>query len=476
MGVLKVDISGIGVGPHNNAANINSAAKAVRAGAATTLSVRNSRLSAIIGDSVEISAAAKSVAAAFADFSNVDNILRKSDDGLKAFAEEYARRRNLIVEAGRTDESYRANQAKLIDALDAEMRERVSKFANDTVSMINKLAKEVSVKDRELVNSGWVRGYRGTSGLYLENSEEKGIKSDIENIFGAAMKADGKPAAEGGRFLSVADFSGKSLYGKLEKAAVEITYKHDIRRCMQENEASERINRPINNERAIGNNQRWAVERLDIKGFAFSWFSNIVSLEDTSAVDKFSGGLKDILARFDSAASVHKTYTDLLEGPDNKVEQNLMDAGQLLGEKKFAEGAKTFDKYAARVKIFSDRLSLQQKNLLGVLYHDAEIMGTENALKKVDAFAKAMATKNFRGFRFEPLGGNPKNLSLLYQLQWEKDDESTTGITRGYDYNGLTIKERKALILGEYLPHLAQGDESEQKLIAIARAKLGKVN
>ena len=109
------------------------------------------------------------------------------------------------------------------------------------------------------------------------------------------------------------------------------------------------------------------------------------------------------------------------------------------------------------------------------MYHDAETLGTKNAFKKVDAFAKALATKNFYGFRFEPLS-NPKNLTVLNLLQWFNDDEASTGIPKDRAPQKLTAFERKALITQKYLPHMVVGNEIIQDELAHALFKLGKAD
>lgn len=474
-----MDISGIGSQFVTGDLNRTSVS---RVDSVSSLKVSNPRLSAIIGDSVEVSDAAKSVSEAFADFSNVDTILRRSDDGLKAFAQEYARRRNLIVQAASSDETYKANQAKLLDALDAEIRERVSAFADDCVSLIDKAAAAVSAGDAKLVASGWVKGYEGSSGLSLAATEKQGIKDDIVRTFASAMIPGDAPETRGnasftvqGQYLGPADFSGRSFYRKLEDSLNDITWKHKISSNMQFNEAHERVNRPINNERAARSSAAWAVQRLDIKGFQWDWERCVTELEDTSAVDRFSGGLKAVLSRFDAAASVHKEHSDLEFDQGATVGEAMKTVASELDEKLLEGGAKTFEKYASRVAEFAGRLSDSQKALLGVMYQDAETLGAENAFKKVDAFARALVTNNFYGFKFEALA-NPKNLHVLNLLQWFNDDEASTGLSKDSAPQKLSVEERKALLTLKYLPHLVRGDESIQDRLAHALFKQGRAD
>ncbi len=190
-------------------------------------------LGSLIADNVEISDAAKLAAAAFKDFASVDNILRRADNSLTAFAKEYARRRDLIIKAGETDETYKANQAKLIDALDTAMRDRVSAFADDCVTLIGKVASLVSTGDADLVQSGWVRGYQGSEKLWLSSSEERGIKADIKEMFSQVMKSGSESVPSGknansvpnGQFLASSDFAGRSFYRKLEDFSIQIVDK-----------------------------------------------------------------------------------------------------------------------------------------------------------------------------------------------------------------------------------------------------------
>lgn len=437
-------------------------------------------LGSLIADNVEISDAAKLAAAAFKDFASVDNILRRADNSLTAFAKEYARRRDLIIKAGETDETYKANQAKLIDALDTAMRDRVSAFADDCVTLIGKVASLVSTGDADLVQSGWVRGYQGSEKLWLSSSEERGIKADIKEMFSLAMKSGSESVPSGknessipnGQFLASSDFAGRSFYRKLEDFSLAIVDKELTRWAMKGTEEGERSVRPINDQRAA---QYSDLQRLDLKVFQHHWESFIVDMEDTSAVDKFSDGLKAILSRFDEAASVHKRHSDLEYDQSPAVDESMKKVAEKLDPKVLAAGTKTFEKYASRLALFADKLSDSQKSLLGVMYHDAETLGTKNAFKKVDAFAKALATKNFYGFRFEPLS-NPKNLTVLNLLQWFNDDEASTGIPKDRASQKLTAFERKALITQKYLPHLVVGNEITQDELAHALFKLGKAD
>lgn len=437
-------------------------------------------LGSLITDNVEISDAAKLAAAAFEDFSKVDNILRRADNSLTAFAKEYARRRDLIIKAGETDETYKANQAKLIDALDTAMCDRVSAFADDCVTLIGKVASLVSTGDADLVQSGWVRGYQGSEKLWLSSSEERGIKADIKEMFSQVMKSGGESVSSGknnssvpaGQFLASSDFAGRSFYRKLEDFSRQIVDKGYTRWAMKGTEEGERSVRAINDQRAA---QYSDLQRLDLKVFQHHWETFIVDMEDTSAIDKFSGGLKAILSRFDEAASVHKRHSDLEYDQSPAVDESMKKVADKLDPKVLAAGTKTFEKYAQRIELFLDKLTDSQKSLLGVMYHDAETLGTENAFKKVDAFAKALATKNFYGFRFEPLS-NPKNLTVLNLLQWFNDDEASTGIPKDRATQKLTADERKALITQKYLPHLVVGDETTQDELAHALFKLGKAD
>lgn len=437
-------------------------------------------LGSLIADNVEISDAAKLAAAAFKDFASVDNILRRADNSLTAFAKEYARRRDLIIKAGETDETYKANQTKLIAALDTAMRDRVSAFADDCVTLIGKIASLVSTGDADLVQSGWVRGYQGSEKLWVSNAEERGIKADIKEMFSQVMKSGGESVPSDkngssvpkGQFLASSDFAGRSFYRKLEDFSLAIVDKELTRWAMKGTEEGERSVRPINDQRAA---QYSDLQRLDLKVFQHHWESFIVDMEDTSAVDKFSDGLKAILSRFDEAASVHKRHSDLEYDQSPAVDESMKKVAEKLDPKVLAAGTKTFEKYAPRIERFADKLSDSQKSLLGVMYHDAETLGTKNAFKKVDAFAKALATKNFYGFRFEPLS-NPKNLTVLNLLQWFNDDEASTGIPKDRASQKLTAFERKALITQKYLPHLVVGNEITQDELAHALFKLGKAD
>lgn len=437
-------------------------------------------LVSLITDNIEISDATKLAAAAFEDFASVDNILRREDNSLTAFAKEYARRRDLIIKAGETDETYKANQAKLIDALDTAMRDRVSAFADDCVTLIGKVASSVATGDADLVQSGWVRGYQGSEKLWLSSSEERGIKADIKELFSLAMKSGSESVPSGknansvpnGQFIASSDFAGRSFYRKLEDFSRATVNKEQTRWAMKRTEEGQRLFRAINDQRAA---QYSDLQRLDLKAFQCDWECFIVDMEDTSAIEKFSGGLKAILSRFDEAASVHKQHSDLEYDQSPAVDESMKKVAEKLDPKVLVAGTKTFEKYAQRIERFVDKLSDSQKSLLGVMYHDAETLGTENAFKKVDAFAKALATKNFYGFRFEPLS-NPKNLTVLNLLQWFNDDEASTGIPKDRAPQKLTVFERRALIMQKYLPHMIVGDETFQDELAHALFKLGKAD
>ena len=450
---------------------------------APSFKIDSLNLGSLITDNVEISDAAKLAAAAFEDFASVDNILRRADNSLTAFAKEYARRRDLIIKAGETDETYKANQAKFIAALDSAMRDRVSAFADDCVTLIGKAASIVSAGDADLVQSGWVRGYQGSEKLWLSSSEERGIKADIKEMFSLAMKSGSESVSAGknvipaskGQFLASSDFAGRSFYRKLEDFSSAIVNKGFARWAMKGTEEGERSVRAISNQRAAQSSATWAVQRLDLKGFQLHWESCIIDLEDTSAIEKFSGGLKAILSRFDEAASIHKQHSDLEYDQSPAVDESMKKVAEKLDPKVLAAGTKTFEKYAPRLALFADKLSDSQKSLLGVMYHDAETLGTKHAFKKVDAFAKALATKNFYGFKFEPLS-NPKNLTVLNLLQWFNDDEASTGIPKDRAPQKLTAAERKALITQKYLPHLVVGNEIIQNELAHALFKQGKAD
>lgn len=447
---------------------------------APSFKIDSLNLGSLITDNVEISDAAKLAAAAFEDFASVDNILRRADNSLTAFAKEYARRRDLIIKAGQTDETYKANQAKLIAALDTAMRDRVSAFADDCVTLIGKVASLVSTGDADLVQSGWVRGYQGSEKLWLSSSEERGIKADIKEMFSLAMKSGSESVSAGkneipaskGQFLASSDFAGRSFYRKLEDFSSATVNKEQTRWAMKRTEEGQRLFRAINDQRAARYSD---LQRLDLKAFQYDWETFIVDMEDTSAVDKFSGGLKAILSRFDEAASVHKRHSDLEYDQSPAVDESMKKVADKLDPKVLAAGTKTFEKYAQRIELFADTLTDSQKSLLGVMYHDAETLGTDNAFKKVDAFAKALATKNFYGFRFEPLS-NPKNLTVLNLLQWFNDDEASTGIPKDRAPQKLTAFERKALITQKYLPHLVVGNEIIQDDLAHALFKQGKAD
>lgn len=437
-------------------------------------------LGSLITDNIEISDATKLAAAAFEDFESIDNILRREDNSLTAFAKEYARRRDLIIKAGETDETYKANQAKLIAALDTAMRDRVSAFADDCVTLIGKVASSVATGDADLVQSGWVRGYQGSEKLWLSSSEERGIKADIKEMFSQVMKSGSESVPSGknansvpnGQFLASSDFAGRSFYRKLEDFSRATVDKEHTRWAMKRTEEGERSVRAINNRRAA---QYSDLQRLDLKVFQYHWECFIVDMEDTSAIEKFSGGLKAILSRFDEAASIHKRHSDLEYDQSPAVDESMKKVADKLDPKVLAAGTKTFEKFAQRIELFVDKLSNSQKSLLGVMYHDAETLGTENAFKKVDAFAKALATKNFYGFRFEPLS-NPKNLTVLNLLQWFNDDEASTGIPKDRAPQKLTVFERRALIMQKYLPHMIVGDEMFQDELAHALFKQGKAD
>lgn len=445
-----------------------------------SLKIDSLNLGSLITDNVEISDAAKLASAAFEDLESIDNILHRADNSLTAFAKEYARRRDLIIKAGETDETYKANQAKLIDALDTAMRDRVSAFADDCVTLIGKVASLISTGDADLVQSGWVRGYQGSEKLWLSSSEERGIKADIKELFSLAMKSGGESVSSGknessipnGQFLASSDFAGRSFYRKLEDFSRATVNKEQTRWAMKRTEEGQRLFRAINDQRAA---QYSDLQRLDLKAFQYDWECFIVDMEDTSAIDKFSGGLKAILSRFDEAASVHKRHSDLEYDQSPAVDESMKKVADKLDPKVLAAGTKTFEKYAQRIELFADKLSNSQKSLLGVMYHDAETLGTENAFKKVDAFAKALATKNFYGFKFEPLS-NPKNLTVLNLLQWFNDDEASTGIPKDRAPQKLTADERKALITQKYLPHLVVGNEIIQDELAHALFKQGKAD
>ncbi|MDY6077753.1 hypothetical protein [Mobiluncus sp.] len=180
-------------------------------------------LGSLITDNIEISDAAKLAAAAFKDFASVDNILRREDNSLTAFAKEYARRRDLIIKAGETDETYKANQAKLIDALDTAMRDRVSAFADDCVTLIGKVASLISTGDADLVQSGWVRGYQGSEKLWLSNAEERGIKADIKEMFSQVMKSGGESVSSGKNDSSVPNDNEASTGIPKDRAPQKLT-------------------------------------------------------------------------------------------------------------------------------------------------------------------------------------------------------------------------------------------------------------
>lgn len=447
---------------------------------APSFKIDSLNLVSLITDNIEISDATKIAAAAFEDFAKVDSILRSADNSLTAFAKEYARRRDLIIKAGETDETYKANQTKLIAALDTAMRDRVSAFADDCVTLIGNVASAISTGDADLVQSGWVRGYQGSEKLWLSSSEERGIKADIKEMFSLAMKSGSESVSAGkneipaskGQFLASSDFAGRSFYRKLEDFSSATVNKEQTRWAMKRTEEGQRLFRAINDQRAARYSD---LQRLDLKAFQYDWETFIVDMEDTSAIEKFSGGLKAILSRFDEAASVHKRHSDLEYDQSPAVDESMKKVADKLDPKVLAAGTKTFEKYAQRIELFADTLTDSQKSLLGVMYHDAETLGTDNAFKKVDAFAKALATKNFYGFRFEPLS-NPKNLTVLNLLQWFNDDEASTGIPKDRAPQKLTAFERKALITQKYLPHLVVGNEIIQDDLAHALFKQGKAD
>lgn len=291
-------------------------------------------------------------------------------------------------------------------------------------------------------------------------------------MFSQVMKSGSESVPSGknansvpnGQFLASSDFAGRSFYRKLEDFSIQIVDKGYTRWAMKGTEEGERSVRAICERDSLG-----------LKAFQYDWETFIVDMEDTSAVDKFSGGLKAILSRFDEAASVHKRHSDLEYDQSPAVDESMKKVADKLDPKVLAAGTKTFEKYAPRIERFVDKLSDSQKSLLGVMYHDAETLGTKNAFKKVDAFAKALATKNFYGFRFEPLS-NPKNLTVLNLLQWFNDDEASTGIPKDRASQKLTAFERKALITQKYLPHLVVGNEITQDELAHALFKLGKAD
>lgn len=105
------------------------------------------------------------------------------------------------------------------------------------------------------------------------------------------------------------------------------------------------------------------------------------------------------------------------------------------------------------------------------MYADAESIGNDKAFLKVDAFAKALVTHNFHGFKFGNIG-LVKGVNLLNQLRWYLDDESSTGIPRLNFSNSLTLNEQMALITNKYLPWMVQSEPTKMKLVDSALRKL----
>lgn len=441
----------------------------------------NSRLRAILGDVIDINSEAHFIADAFSNLSEIDTILHRSEDSLTELVSDYNHRRDLILKACSTNETYKANEHKLLEALDSEFSERISSFADDCVGLINNVANKAASSDASLVAMGWISGYKGSEGLFLRDSEAHGIKTDIISFFTQALRdSKGNIPAENsqrsdyhGQYLTAADLTGSSFFRKLEVFASTVSSKQMQQDNLRINEANERKNRPRNDVLAAkyaSSNWRWAT-RLDIKVWQHDYQIAAARLDDTSHLDGFSDALKRILGRFDASASVYNKFTGLDPDEGPSLGLQIEDAANTLGKTTLTQGADTFTKYVSRIDTIANSLSSIQKALLGVMYADAESIGNDKAFLKVDAFAKALVTHNFHGFKFGNIG-LVKGVNLLNQLRWYLDDESSTGIPRLNFSNSLTLNEQMALITNKYLPWMVQSEPTKMKLVDSALRKL----
>ncbi|NMX10896.1 hypothetical protein [Mobiluncus mulieris] len=423
-----------------------------------SMPVSNQRLFAILGDQIEVSPQAELVSRAFSGLSGLGEVLRTSGDTARDLQSFYRERRDFILEACANNETYAANKDKLLDALNAEMRHQFSVFADDCVSVIGRVASRVSANDANLVRSGWALGYEGSEGLSLRGTEGEDIKNDIVNFFSAAIQDPDKPTASGsapsGKILSGTDLGGVSFYRKLQGFASAVCGKLTTQRNMWENEYWHRYHQAGNDRKAaaLGDSQAWSRNRLDIKAFFSDRQRDIANLEDTTALEFFSDGLKSILGRFDTAASVYNQFCDV--DPTERVdEKSLLKIIQGLDQQTRDAGLLAFEQYSKRISRMAENLSDSQKLILGVMYRDAETLGHDKAFQKVDAFAGAMTSKNFHGFKFQDLGGD-KKLNLINMVRWYRDDQDSTGVAKADFPKSVNVETRKIQILQKYLPHM----------------------
>lgn len=450
-----MNVSGVGA---NSAHDFNYAITAPRRVTSETMAVSNRRLSAILGDQIEVSPQAELVSRAFAGLSQLGVLLRTSDNSVQDLRTFYQERRDLILEACANNETYAANKGKLLDALNVEVRNQISAFADDCVSVIGRVASRVSASDANLLRSGWALGYEGSEGLSLRGTEGEDIKNDIVNFFSAAIQDPDKPAvtasAVSGKVLSASDLGGVSFYRKLQGFASVVSGKLTVQRNMWEEEYWHRYYLEDNNRAAaeLGDSQAWSRDRLDIKSFLSHRHQGIANLEDTIALDFFSDGLKNILGRFDAAVSVYNQFCDV--DPTERVdEKSLLKIVQSFDQPTRDGGLQAFAQYSQRISRVAENLSDSQKLILGVMYRDAETLGTEKAFQKVDAFAGAMTSKNFHGFKFQDLGGD-KKLNLINLVRWYRDDQESTGVAKANFPKAANTETQKIQILQKYLPHL----------------------
>ena len=216
--------------------------------------LRNSRLRAILGDVIDINSEAHFIADAFSNLSKIDTILHRSKDSLTELVTDYNHRRDLILKACSANETYKANEHKLLEALDSEFRERISSYADDCVGLINNVATKAASSDASLVAMDWISGYKGSEGLFLRDSEANGIKTDIISFFTQALSdSKGNIPTENnqrsdyhGQYLTAADLTGSSFFHKLEVFARTVSSKQMQQDNLRINEANERKNRPHN--------------------------------------------------------------------------------------------------------------------------------------------------------------------------------------------------------------------------------------
>lgn len=344
-----MNITGINHASHSETPEVRKAA-VPNAG---TIRIDNPLLHSIIGDKLELSPEAKKVASAFADMDNVYEILRDSDSALKMFGQDYLRRRNLILDASASNEEYREHKDKLLAALDSEVNKVISKFADDATALLDTIADQVKANDQKIVQSGWISGYRGATGLSLSESETLQFKSDIKALFSAVMRQVSSPqgasgvaaqaeqaaqaaqagaaahhssnsagsnAAAGlasapasdeksqpfsfrGNLITSDDFSGASLYHKLKDFQWSIRDKINTQGAMRRNQLSYSVP-PMQNSAPgtqLGNSH---LQNLNHRA-AQQLQNSITDLQKTQALDGFSGNLRSLLGRFDAAASLH---------------------------------------------------------------------------------------------------------------------------------------------------------------------------